>query len=69
VALLKFPDVLKEWTVALNQKEDILVGVDQIKKDIFVFLTKLLRFLVRVRECINKTELELNEIFLLVDLN
>ena len=50
VALLKFPDVFKAWTVALNQKEGILGSIDEIKKDFRFFLTKVLPFVLRVRE-------------------
>ena len=40
VALLKIPDMFKVWTVALNQKEDILVSIEKIKKGFLWFPTK-----------------------------
>ena len=51
VALLKFPDVLKEWTVALNQKEDISFSRRRSnQKGFLCFPNKGVTIWVRVRE-------------------
>jgi len=65
VALLKFPDVLnKKCNVVLNQKEDILVGIDEIKKHFCGFqLNKVITIFASCKR-VSKTKLELNKIFL-----